>query len=61
VQEDSLTPRERIEAKKAEAELRESSRRKEALWRSLFAHLCGAFYIMAELHLGYKVDFRDSK
>ncbi len=52
------TPAERIANKQAETKLRKTSRRKEALWRSLFSHAVGIIYILAEFSLGYKPDLR---
>ena len=52
------SPTDRIARKKREESLRKSSKRKENLWRSLFSHVCGILYIIAEFSLGYKPDLR---
>ncbi len=52
---------ERKAAQQADQKLRQNSKHKEALWRSLFSHVCGILYILAELNLGYKPDLRGRK
>ncbi len=53
------SPADRIARKKREEALRKNSKRKEQLWRSLFAHACGILTILAEFSLKYKIDLRD--
>lgn len=55
------SPTARMARKKTEETLRQNSKRKENLWRSLFSHVCGIIYIVAEFSLGYKPDLRDRK
>lgn len=53
------SPADRIARKDHEKTLRKNSKRKEQLWRSLFAHACGILTILAEFSLKYKIDLRD--
>jgi len=58
---DTLTPKERIERKKRETELRKEQAEREVQWRALVSHVHGIMVILAQLDLGYKPDFKKGK